>query len=191
MVDNTVKDVFQVSAWLVAAIGGTIAAFKAVAELRRANQERAVALAVRRREFRWRQAEMARTIHDQLWADPLARAALKMLDWQGLIYTHDGQKTGKITHELMEGALRTTNTNFTFDEQFVRDAFDVLFDGFERIEHYLVIKLVKWDDVKGWLEYYINLLATRKQTINTFLETYGFTLTGRFLNRFQAWEMSK
>lgn len=186
--DAFLKDCAQVLAWLVASIGGTIAAFKAVAELRRANRERAEALTERQREFRWRQAEMARTILDQLWADPLARAAMKMLDWTGLTYTHEGQKTGPITHEAMTKSLRTTNTQFTFDEQFVRDAFDQLFDGFERIEHYLAIKLVIWDDVSGRLEYYVSLLARRKPTFDAFLKTYGFTLAGRLLIRFSAWQ---
>jgi hypothetical protein len=187
-VDASVKDMAQVAAWLVASIGGTVAAFKAVAELRRANHERAEALAERQREFRWRQAEMARTILDQLWADPLARAAMKLLDWTGLTYTHEGQKTGPITHEAMAAALRTTNTTFGFDEQFVRDAFDQLFDGFERIEHYLAIKLVTFDDVRGRLEYYVNLLAQRKPTFDAFLKNYGFTLAGRLLARFPAWQ---
>jgi hypothetical protein len=114
---------------------------------------------------------------------------MKMLDWSGLSYTHEGQKTGPITHEAMAAALRTTNTRFDkFDEQFVRDAFDQLFDGFERMQHYLTIGLITWDDVKGRLEYYVKLLARRKPTFEAFLTAYGFTLAAELLARFPTWQ---
>jgi hypothetical protein len=187
---ETLKDAAAALSWVVASIGGTIAAFKAVAELRRANRERADALLERQRSFRWRQAEMARTVLDALWADPLARAAMKLLDWSGLTYTHDGGKTAPITREGMLVALRTKNTAFTHDEQFVRDAFDQLFDGFERIEHYLSIDLLVWDDVRARLDYHVRHLARDRVVFNSFLEAYGYTLAARLLARFPAWTMA-
>jgi hypothetical protein len=189
--DPLVKDLIQIAVWLGAAFGGAIAAYKAVVELRRANVEREESLSERRREYRWRQAEMARTILDEIWADPLARAAMKMLDWEGLTYTHDSKKTGRITHDAMEKSLRTADTEFTSDEQFVRDAFDQLFDGLERIEHYIRTELINWDDVKGRLEYYVGHLATRKSCFDVFLTEYGFALARNLLARFKAWQCPK
>jgi hypothetical protein len=186
-VDPLAKDLVQVSAWLVAAVGGTIAAWKAVAELKRANTERAEALKERREQFRWQQAEMAMTALDQLWSDGLARCAMKMLDWDGLSHECAGRKTGPLSHQAVVHALRVKNTQFTTDEGFVRDSFDQLFDGFERIEHLLAIGLVNWGDVKGRLDYYVGLLARCKGIVGPFLDTYGFELAARLLARFPAW----
>lgn len=181
-------DLFQSLAWLVASVGVLIAAFKAVSELRRANQERAEALQERKHAFRWRQAEMARTVLDALWADPLARAAMKMLDWSDLTYDHDGRRTAPIDHATRLAALRTTNTRFNLDEQFIRDAYDHLFDGFERIEHYLTIDLITWDDVRGRLAYYVRLLARDRAQVEPFLQAYGYALATRLLRRFPEWQ---
>jgi hypothetical protein len=182
-----IKDYFQVAAWLVAATGGIIAAFKAVNELQKGNAERARTLEERQRQFRWTQAEMARTILDQAWADPLARSAMRMLDWSGLCYEHDKRTTAPITHELLAKSLRTTNIQFGPDEQYVRHCFDQLFDYFERFEHYLSINLVRWDDIRGRCEYYVGLLSQRKSVVEAFLNAYGFALASRFLQRFAAW----
>jgi hypothetical protein len=181
------KDLIQITTSLVVPIGGVIAAFKAVTELRRGNKERAEAIRERREQFRWQQAEMARTILDQTWNDSLAKSAMRMLDWSGLKYEYTGRFTEPITHENVHHALRITNTIFTDDEQFVRSCFDQLFDHFEGIEHYLNIGLVNWEDVRGRLEYYINLLGRNKPIYEKFLTTYQFKLALSLLNRFPQW----
>jgi hypothetical protein len=174
------KDLIQVLTWLVAAIGGLIAAFKAIAEMRQGNKDR-------EEQFRWRQAEMAQTILDRTWNDELAKSALKMLDWSGLKYERKGGFTGHITHEEMWRALRVQNTTFTDDEQFVRDCFDKLFDDFGNIQHYLNIGLINWKDVEARLNYYVILLAERKKVYKDFLETYQFDLALQLLDRFPKW----
>jgi hypothetical protein len=185
--DPFIKDLIQVVTWLVAAIGGVIAAFKAVSELHRSNEERAEAIRERQVQFRWRQAEMARTILDQTWSNNFARSALKMLDWSGLKYERAGATTEPITHENVYHALRTTNLRFTDDEQYVRDCFDQLFDDFERMEHYLNIGLVNWDDIQGRLDYHVNLLARQRKIHEQFLRAYQFKLALLFLERFPQW----
>jgi hypothetical protein len=141
----------------------------------------------RKEQFRWRQAEMARTILDRTWHDELAKSALKMLDWSGLKYEHGGRFTEHITDEKMWNALRTKDTLFTDDEQYVRDCFDKLFDDFGDIEHYLSINLINWDDVRGRLDYYVSLLAKQKGVYKDFLVTYKFDLALQLLERFPQW----
>jgi len=185
--DPYIKDFAQVIAWLVASIGGVVAALKAVAELRRANQERADALLERKEQFRWRQAEMARSILDQAWSDPHARTAMRMLDWSGLIFDDGGRKTKQITPPDIYKALRTENTIFGPDAQFIRDCFDQLFDYFERIEHYLYIDLVNWQDIEGRFRYYVELLANQKALYSNFLTTYNYSGCLKHLQRYKSW----
>jgi hypothetical protein len=189
--NQEVKDYAEVAAWLVAAIGGVVAAFKAVSESQQANVERARALEESQRQFRWRQAELARTVLGQLWADPLAHSAMRMLDWSGLSYRHYGRTTSPISYELLTKSLRTTSTQFDADEQFVRDCFDQLFDHFEGFEHYLSINLVAWEDIRGRCEYYVGLLSHRKAVVEPFLMAYGFALASRYLQRFSSWGTAK
>jgi len=174
------KDWSQVGAWAIASIGGVIAAGKAAWEIRRSRIDRET-------EFRWKRAELAKTVLDEIWNHPSARMALRMLDWTGLTYPRDNQQTGPIKHEMMWDSLRTSGNPFSPDEQFVRDCFDELFDGFERLEHFLRIHLILFEDIESGLQYYVSLLSKKKQVYQRFLEKYEFRLACALLNRFKVW----
>ena len=182
-----IKDAFQIGAWVVAIAGGLIAASKALTEMRRSNEQR-------HEDMRWKQAEMAKRCLDEIFDNSLARAAMKMLDWSGLTYDMpSGGKTGPIDHETRLLALRTTNTVFTGDvEPFIRDAFDALFDGFERLEHFVRINLITFEDVEKPLSYYVTKLADpeNRPVILSFLQTYGFQSAQEFLDHFPPWRAS-
>lgn len=178
---NDLKEWAQVVAWLVAAIGGVVTAWRAITEMRRARIER-------QEEFRWRQAELAKTILDETWADPLVVSAMRMLDWKGMRFDRGSEKTIPITREVMRRALRTEDTLFTDDEQFVRDSFDHLFDAFERIEHFRSIGLILWEDVHARLRYYVRHLARQKSVYAGFLNEYQFKLAQRMLEMFAEWK---
>lgn len=183
------KDLVQVAAAAVAVVGGLIAAFRAVAEFRRSNDQR-------REDMRWRQAEMAKRCLDEMRADPLARAALKMLDWSGLRYERPGGgTTGVIDRDTRRAALRTTNTMFADkdDAPFIRDAYDALFDGFERLEHFTRMKLIDFDDVEPAFRYYVEKMSAPddRAIFVSFLDTYGFALAAAFLERFAPWRLSQ
>lgn len=184
--DVLVKDCFQAAAWAVAVIGGLIAAFKALAEHRRFNDQRC-------EDMRWKRAEMAKKCVDEIRADPLARSALKMLDWSGASYRRpDGGETCAITQEVRNNMLRTANTRFQpgDDGQYVRDAYDALFDAFARLEHFIAIKLILFEDIDQAFRYYVGKLgdAGNRSIFDDFLKTYGFGDAQAFLGRFSEWQ---
>jgi hypothetical protein len=187
-VDTWTKDVFQVAAWAVAVLGGLVAAWKAILELRRSNDQRRV-------DLRWRQAEMAKRCLDELLGNREAHAALKMLDWDGLSYEWSGGTTQPITHEKRRAALRTENTFFPpgDDGPFVRDAYDALFDGLERLEQFVRIELIRFEDVAEALQYYVEKLGRpgEREVVERFLETYGFSFAIAFLARFKEWRTTQ
>ncbi len=169
---STIKDFFQVAAWAVAVVGGLIAAFIAIAQWRK--------------DHRWKQAEIAKTCLDEIRSDALSHAAIRMLDWTGLSFDlPGGDKTPQISHEQRRSALRTVNTVFPPGDPgpFVRDAFDALFDRFERLEHFIRIKLIRFEDVEPPLKYYVGKLAApdEREVTNAFLDAYGFELAASFL----------
>jgi len=185
--DPWTKDILQAAAWLIAAIGGIFAILKGVAEISKSTAERAEARRAGERDLRWRQAETAKKVLDELAASPQARAAMKMLDWSGLTYLREGDvRTKPITNEFVTTSLRTSNLEFRDpDEPFVRDAFDGLLDGFERLEHFVRIGLVLWEDVQPPLVYYAERLRGIKPVIDPYLATFRFPLAAAFLARFE------
>jgi hypothetical protein len=183
---SDLKDWFQVGAWFVAIIGGLIAASKAVAEARQSNAQR-------REDMRWKRAEMAKICLDEIFGDRLSSAAMKMLDWNNLTYDlPNGGKTTPVDRDARRKALRTSETVFPADgpEQFIRDSFDALFDGFQMLEHYISIGLIDFADVKGPFAYYVKKLSSPEEypVVQSFLDAYDFDLSGGFLSRFPEWK---
>jgi len=135
---------------------------------------------------------MAKKCLDEIVSDNLAGAAMKMLDWTGLTYDRgDGGKTGHIDHNDRRAALRTINAVFApgDDGPFIRDAYDAFFDGFERLEHFVRINLIIFEDVEMAFRYYVEKMAAAedRRVFNSYLETYGFKLAQDFLKRFASW----
>lgn len=146
--------------------------------------------------MRWRRAEMSQKLLDEMLGNVFASAAMKMLDWSGLTYDLPGRpRSGPIDDECRRKALRTTGTIFlpAGDELIVRDAFDALFDGFERLEQSLQIKLIVFEDVNPLLSYYVAKLARSQEfpVIRSFLKEYQFQDALRFLDRFDVWRSFK
>jgi len=188
--DPSIKDVAEVGAWVIASIGAGFAAYKVFWEIRSSRVERETEFQWKRAEFRWKRAELAKTVLDETWRDPLARSALRMLDWTGLTYRREGRQTQPITHEMMRHSLRTSGPAFDMDEQFVRDCFDELFDGLDRLEHFLRIGLILFEDIGPRLQYYVALLAKHPQVYQNFLDVYGFSLASALLMRFESWNQA-
>jgi hypothetical protein len=178
-------NLFQAAAWIVAATGGLVAAFKAIVEMRKATEQRIA-------DQRWKQAEMAKKCIDELFNRCLASCAMKMLDWDGREYKCDSRKTGPISADFRRMALRTEKTVFSpaSDEQFVRDAFDELFDGFERLEHFVQINLIQFEDVENQFSYYVDCITRHedREVFVRFMTAYNFRLGLAFLSRFPAWK---
>jgi hypothetical protein len=181
-----VEEWTQLVVAVVAILGGLITAGKAVTELRQANQQK-------REDLRWKQAEMAKQCVDEIFTNSFARAAVKMLDWSGRHYDlPGGGKTTQITDDVRRKALRTQSTEFSpndSDSPFIRDAYDNLFDGLERLEHFITIELIRFEDVEPAFSYHVRKMASieERPIIELFLESYGFTLGQRFLERFPEW----
>jgi len=68
------KDVIQVASWVVAVIGGLIAAFVAIRQLKSNTEQR-------KTELRWRQANAAKEIISDIHSNYWAKNAVTMLDW--------------------------------------------------------------------------------------------------------------
>lgn len=179
--DTNIKDWTQAASWLVAVIGGLIAVLKILYELRENRSQRA-------EELRWKKAQAAKTLSDEMFEHVATNAALVMLDWDGREFEIKPAVRAEIRTREFLTALRTTSTNFSDTEIFVRDAFDGLFYHMGVLEHYISRGLIEFEDVKHPLDYYVVKIAAQKRVFVKYLQVYRFERSARFLQRFDEWK---
>ncbi|MFQ6029289.1 MAG: hypothetical protein ACE5Q6_17575 [Dehalococcoidia bacterium] len=180
---DILKDWAQIVAWLVASVGGVMAAFRAVVEMRRAREQRD-------EDLRWRQAREAKGLMDEMEGDSWASNAMQMLDWTGREYEIAEGKRAIIDTDTMRAALRTHPETFNDVEVYIRDCFDHFFDWLEQLEHFVAISLVRFEDLEDGVDYYVERLAWSPQVYQEFMRTYHYDKALRFLDRFPAWRSS-
>jgi hypothetical protein len=175
-VDPYVKDVVEMVSWGVAIVAASVTGLRAVSEMKhnREQRDRATAAAVedrlqRERELRWRQAQAGNELVQRMLDDPLAAAAMQILDWSGRSYDVAGYATFKVSENDLPAALRPTRGEFTPKQIFIRDAFDALFFHIARMHRALAAKLVEIGDISMPTSYYVAEMAKRRQIIEGFL----------------------
>jgi hypothetical protein len=174
------KDALQAAAWVAAAVGLALTAFKFLAESRQAREQR-------RNELRWRQAQAGKDLNDEMQDNPLAWTAMRILDSDGRAFDLPGGKRVRIRDKHIVRAFDCEHIEIDPVSTYLRDCFDNLFYYMAMIEHYTTSGLIHADDTAYPLEYYIPLLAQFRGPVNGYLEKYRLTRTLRFLDRFPAW----
>lgn len=173
------KDIIQIIVWAIASIGGVIAAFKAIDEMRKKNEQA-------KRDMRWAQAKQAKELIDELRADRLAYSALQMMDWSGRSHKVEDASEVICLSEIAP-ALRTGNLAFSDKEQFIRDCFDAMLDRFERFEIYVQNRLVLVPDLSAYCRFYIGCMQPFQKGIESYLKEYGFDEAEAFSQRHMGW----
>jgi len=177
------KALIQLLIPMLTPILGALVAFKGLIEFHNSIIEK-------RQKLRWDQTKVARELIDSIRGNPLASAALKMLDWNGSIYIRpDGTNTLPITHVSRRQQLRTTNTVFGSDEPdagFIRDCFDRLLEDLNLVENYIRIGLVEFDDIAPFFRYYMQKAAVTEEAkvLDNFASEYGYQSFQDFRQRF-------
>jgi hypothetical protein len=177
--DPFLKDVIQASAWLVAIVGGLLAAFKGLRELAESRR-------VRIEELRWKKAQLARDVLAGFFNNPRFRDAVTMLDWTGREYEIAPGRTAIVLWGDLTQALRAQGHGVSFDtkEVHIRDSFDALFDAMELLEHYLRTGLLEFEDVNFPMAYHVARLREHSSATEPFMRRYGYDLALAFVNRF-------
>lgn len=180
-----IKDIIQILSWGAAIIGGLIAAFKAIAELKE-NRE------LRARELRWKQAELAKELLDDLFTNKCAKDALQMIDFNKFSFEiQEGKGMEEITRQQVLESMDPKKTQLNTTEIFIRDRFDTLYYYIDRLERSLKSDLVKFEDIQPTLDYYVKKMSFERPAYEQYLITFGVPLTLSFLNRFPSWRNSK
>jgi hypothetical protein len=162
----------------VAVIGAIITALLAVVQA-------LAGLVQRRHEMRTRQAETGRELVEEMLDQ--AGDALSMLDFDSNQYELDNGKLETITSTDVEESLRQPVERQDPIAIFVRESFDALFYYFEHFEHYIRVRLTRFEDLQAPAEYYVAYMAEDRELYSKYLNTTMFKRAARFLNRFEIW----
>ena len=175
-----IKDYFQIVAWLVASIGGVIAAFKAIVEVRLNRKQR-------ESELRWKQAQLAKELLDEIEENSLIRNAKNLIDRHEYEYYVRENQIEIIHHEEVLDSLNKeveSLVSLNEKEKFIIECLEELFMKFERLEHLIVIKLIEFDDICDPLYWWVKVMNQRHNNYEEFLVKYDYGQAINFLNRF-------
>ena len=174
------KDWIQTASLVVLSVGGLIAAFKAIYEVKQ-NREHRV------KELRWRRASVAKEILDELFSHPQSKYATLILDWSERQREYEVKKrnTQTISYGEVVAALgKAQKSDLNDKEVFITDCFDWFFYLIDRIEHSIQIKLIRFEDVDAPLRRYAKKVEIHYETYENFMKSHGYNLAIEFFKRF-------
>lgn len=175
------KDKIEIITQIIAIVGGLIAAYKIITEIKQSRIER-------HRDLRWKQSNSAHELLKEMLASKLVCDATVMIDWTGREFTLPSDNKKIIIFTEVEKALRTDNLVFTEKEVYIRDCADAFLFHVELIEQAIRNELIEFRDIKFPMTYYVS--ALRKNNLYnaylTFIKEYEYNNAERFLNRFNA-----
>ena len=169
--------------WIAAVIGIVVAIIKYVSEQKQNRLQQGLQLDQRRLELRWKQAEAAKKMLDEMLEDPLAKAAMTMLDWDDLEYDIKTNVYAWIQQEEYLRALRTKGLDFSDKEAYIRNCFDSLFYFMAMMEHYIKSDLVLLEDIAFPLDYYLKIMNRNRDVFLNFLNHYNLKGSLDFMTR--------
>lgn len=170
-----VKDWIQVGAWAVAILGGLVAAYRALAEMRE--------------NRRWRKANAAKELITDIHRDPRASTAVLMMDWaegQHEYQTEPGHKETLSFDEVMTALKKEPSQCGDVRDRYVRDCFDWFFYYVDRIEHYIQTGLIDFRDVAPVFKPYFKIVEKHRAAFDAFAKLHDYELIGAFWGRYAS-----
>ena len=142
----------------------------------------------RARELRWKQAESARQLIDQMFHEEDSNYATIMLDSYTRTYPVPGAGDVEITWTDVLQALNVQS--FAKEDpksDFIRDCFDMLIYYLDRFEHLIQAGLITFEHVRTPIQYYVDPMAEHKAIFIPYIQFCKYKNIWRFLDRFPEW----
>lgn len=178
----SIKDWFPALSSLAAAAGVILTALKFRSDLRLSREQR-------ERDLRWKQAQAAKELNDEMLEDPESRAALDMLDFAGREFKlPPSDHKWVVTESDLRQALNPKNPCADPKLHGIRYCFDSLFYYFAMMHHHIDTTLVLEKDMTFPLSYYIPLLAEYRSEVEVYLKRYRLCQAREFLKSHAPWE---
>lgn len=171
------REWLQLGVLLLGIGGGLLAAIKALFDLRE--------------NLRWKRANAAKDFLTEIHDHRLASQAVTMLDWYDSQHDYEIKDLGKknISYQKVLSALEKEQKECRDEvETFVRDCFDWFFYYIDRIEHYISIKLIRFEDVGPVFKPYVKIIERDKYIYVKFMNGHEYELAGKFWARYSEKE---
>lgn len=177
----------KIAGGAAAAAAALVAAFRGISEWRRANAQREEELKLKQREFRHKQALMARDLVKEIFGDKSSRAALDMLDWWQGNYQDGAGRNHFINRDRIRAEMRIDSPPHDETGKIIRGCFDSLLTYLEQLERMIRLEVVQFGDVETAFRYHMVSLHRSSLGHREFCETYDYPEAARFFARFEAY----
>jgi hypothetical protein len=169
----------QEISWLVASIVGLIAAFKAIYEIAQNRKQR-------KKELRWKKANVAKELLDEIFEHDYAKNAILIMDSTKFMrkYKIDEDEYEEISYDNVKELLNEPSPNPGKKAIYIKDCFDWVFYFIDRIEHYIRIELIDFEDVEVPLARYSRIIEGDKLIFETYITDQQCFLALEFWRRF-------
>jgi hypothetical protein len=169
----------QEISWLVASVVGAVAAIKAIYEIAQNREQR-------KKELRWKKANVAKELLDEIFAHDYSKSAILIMDSTKFIrkYKIDENEYEEISYDDVKELLNESSSNPGKKAIYIKDCFDWFFYFIDRIEHYIRIKLIDFEDVKVPLNRYSRIIEDDKLIFETYITDQQCFLALKFWQRF-------
>jgi hypothetical protein len=179
---NDLKDWGQLLGYFVAVPVALLGIGKAIYEIQQGRKQRAD-------ELRWKRANVAKELLDDMHNDRLTKSAIHMLDWC------DGQDDYEIQGEKPPITISYSDVLAALTDNppkqpifwvvYIRDCFDWFFYRVGRLEHYIRRGLIDFDDVRDVFKVYACEITKNSQIYDSFLAFHQYDLAREFFLRFK------
>ena len=184
----------QEALFLVGIIGGCIAAFKGIHEVRSATLQRL-------EELRWRRAQAARDVLHEMHLHKRAATAILMFDRSGAQHTEFKQTRRHQRHEYSSEENKTNTISYADalralgdhaqesqddKDDYIRECFDWFLYYLDRIEHYIRTHYIDFIDVESVFRPYVRKILHDYDTFDAFLTAREYSLADAFLKRYKT-----
>ena len=149
---------------------------------------------------KWKRREFVASQIKDFEADPKIRLAMTMLDWNDrVLYFPAEGGTKFISIRVNEPLLRSAllpheDANGYFkNEVIIRECFDDFLDMLVRLSAFVEAKLIRTEELRPYLEYWITLISGKKPDWHTpeffvllrnHIQIYGFTKINQLMEHF-------
>lgn len=163
---------------VVAVIGGLIAAFKTIQELQQSRRQR-------EEELRWKQANVAKQLLDELFGHKYSENAVLMLDWNKSKREYVvGDESLIISYEDVLTALtKEQSDSLSEKEMYIRECFDFFFYFIDRIKHYININLTNFEDIKAPLKPYAKKINYHRKIYYSFMQAQEYEYAEKLIKQ--------
>ena len=145
------------------------------------------------RELEWRQADMARTMINNLLNDD-SWQAMTMLDWEeGRLYEIAPGTTVRILPRdvpvALEAALKVNGSKRTETQRFITDRYDRLLFAVSQLQTAVRSGLIRQDDVRFPLDWYVEKrMCGHKKLLLAYMAENSTIESKQYFESLEAWQ---